>query len=185
MGFMTAFNSPQLHLIGLLLLAGLAPLGAQSPATDHVGRDDVKLADLEAIDLEGKSFDPATLEGKVTVLDFWASWCSPCMEAFPVLNELRAELAGEGFEIVSVAMYSGPPDIVRQVVARFDLNYPVVLGNDQTPVIYDVLGYPTYLLMDQDGNLVRRYVGDFNNPLARLRMDALALLSDKPLEALP
>lgn len=175
----------QNFLVMLALVTSLTNVWGQSDGTAAPDRNSVTIYDLEATTLDGASFEVSSLKDKVTVLDFWTSWCSPCLKAFPVLKALRAELGGDDFEIVSVTVYSGPAEQVSKVVSRYELDHPVILGDAQSPVKFDVLGYPTYLLMDKEGNLVRRYVGDFNNPLARLRRDAIALLEGKELAVLP
>lgn len=165
----------------LLILGYLGPLPAQSTSPAHQSRNEVTVAELIASDLAGNSFDVKTLAGKVVLLDFWATWCAPCLEAFPPLKEMRTELGSAEFEIVSVTLYSGLPEDIQWVMDKYKPDHPVLLGGPQIPVTFGIIGFPTYLLMGKDGKLVRRYVGDFNDPLGRALADARALVNDEPL----
>lgn len=165
----------------LLSLGFLGPLSAQSTPPAHRFRNEVTVAELIASDLDGKAFEVGSLAGKVVLLDFWATWCAPCLEAFPLLKEMHAALDGDDFEIVSVTLYSGLPEDIQWVMDKYKPDHPVVLGDPQIPVTFGIIGFPTYLLMGKDGKLVRRYVGDFNDPLGRALADARALINNEPL----
>ena len=65
--------------------------------------------DFEAVDLAGNPFRGLDLHGKWVLLDFWAVWCAPCMDAFPKLNGLVGQLDPGEFEIVGMTVYSGTP----------------------------------------------------------------------------
>ena len=165
----------------LLILGYLGSLSAQSTSPAHQSRNNVALTDLIATDLDGRPFDPAVLAGKVVLLDFWATWCAPCLEAFPALKQIQKELGEDGFQVVSVTLYSGSASDLEWVMDKYKPNHQVVIGESRVPITYGIIGFPTYLLMGKDGRLVRRYVGDFENPLGRALEDARALLNDESL----
>ena len=97
----------------------------------------------------------ADFSGKVVYVDFWASWCAPCLVSIPLLNELRNQYIarGEPFEIVAVNVDQNPQDGIE-----FLLDEPVdyVVASDpkgQTPAAFQVRGMPTSFLLDAQGNI--------------------------------
>ena len=104
---------------------------------------------------DGTSTTLADYRGKVVYVDFWASWCPPCLVSIPLLNELRNRYvnAGEDFEIVAINLDSDPEDGID-----FLLDDPVqyrVLSDPEgaTPASYEVKGMPTSYLLDKTGTI--------------------------------
>lgn len=104
---------------------------------------------------DGASTTLADYRGKVVYVDFWASWCPPCLVSIPLLNELRNRYvnAGEDFEIVAINLDSDPQDGID-----FLLDDPVqyrVLSDPEgnTPASYEVKGMPTSYLVDKTGTI--------------------------------
>lgn len=125
--------------------------------------------DFEAVDLEGQPFNGLDLKGDIVLLDFWAVWCRPCLEAIPKLNELTTDLAGEDFQIVSIASYSGTGDDVKQFLEEYPTNYITVVGDEDLIYRYGVIGYPTYFLIDPAGNIHQKYVGNLPGLMERIK----------------
>ena len=114
------------------------------------------------------------------MLDFWAVWCAPCIEAVPKLNRLREELADENFEIIGYAVFSGPGKDVRAFADEHGIEYRVIVGDNDLTFDYGVIGYPTYLLIDQQGRQVRKYVGALPGLEERVMVDVRALVGSSP-----
>ena len=94
------------------------------------------------------------LEGKVVLLDFWATWCRPCIRSIPKLNELQAKYGKDGLVIIGVCHPRGG-DRMADVVANMGIEYTVCLDGDGTlNRRYGVNGYPDYHLIGRDGKLV-------------------------------
>ncbi|MCH8992425.1 MAG: TlpA family protein disulfide reductase [Acidobacteria bacterium] len=88
---------------------------------------DERLAiDFHATRLDGTLFNGATLEGQVVLLDFWAVWCRPCIEAFPTLNHLAEELADHDVALIGVAVHSGSPEEVADFLEEHDIQFPLL-----------------------------------------------------------
>jgi thiol-disulfide isomerase/thioredoxin len=101
----------------------------------------------------------AALRGKVVYLDFWASWCAPCKESFPWLNEMQAKYGAAGFTVVAVNVDAKPTDaetFLTQVPAKFTLAFD---PNGETPGRYQAKGMPSSFLIDRDGRIVSAHVG--------------------------
>ncbi|MFQ5738732.1 MAG: TlpA disulfide reductase family protein [Acidobacteriota bacterium] len=119
--------------------------------------------DFEAVGLEGRTFSGLSLRGRVVLLDFWATWCGPCVKAIPTLNQLRNEFKSRGFEVVGVASYSGTVEDVREFVARLEPHYPIVVGDEDLVERFQVIGYPTYFLVNRGGKIVDTFVGEIES----------------------
>src|SRR6202046_4974144 len=98
--------------------------------------------------------------GKVTILDFWATWCGPCRHALPGLKQLQAVYGGEQVEVVSISE-DEDQDAWRSFVAQNQMNWTQRLDSDhQIMRQYGASSLPTYILIDKDGTVVQQYVGD-------------------------
>ena len=104
--------------------------------------------------------------GKVTLLDFWASWCSPCREALRGQRQLQAEYRGEGFEVVSVNE-DDDPAVGQRFAAENQMNWTQRFDpNHQLMRQYGASALPKYVLIGKDGTVVQEFVGhDPNQPL--------------------
>ncbi|HVW74551.1 MAG TPA: TlpA disulfide reductase family protein [Rhizomicrobium sp.] len=99
-------------------------------------------------------------KGKAVLLDFWASWCAPCIVELPHLIALRKRYAGR-LEIIGVAM-DDDAKAPRQTVAQYRVSYPVVMGDLALARLYGgVLGLPEVFLIGRDGKVIKSWRGDF------------------------
>jgi len=113
----------------------------------------------ELKDLSGKSVRSSDFQGKVVLIDFWATWCPPCRAEVPGLVELQKELGPKGFTVIGVSLDDGP-EVVRQFAAKFKVDYPLVMGNEAVVTAFGgVEGIPTKFLIDRSGKIVSRQVG--------------------------
>jgi len=94
------------------------------------------------------------LHGRVTLLDFWATWCAPCVESVPSLKKIAAEMAGEPFTLISVSGDSNGAR-VRGFVASHGPTWPQCWdGNGSVQRRLGVRVLPTFLLLDSDGRIL-------------------------------
>ena len=136
------------------------PLPAQARITTRdSGLDDrlrpyrgrVRPAPFTLADLTGKPYTLDDFRGRVTVLNFWASWCPPCVEEIPSLNRLRQAFAGRPFRLISVN-YAEPPERVRAFLERVQVDFPVLLDTDgRTAARWQVVAFPSTFVIAPDG----------------------------------
>jgi len=104
-------------------------------------------------------FDLREFQGKVVVLDFWASWCVPCRRSFPWMNSMQEKYADQGLVIIGVnldAVDADAQDFLRETPA----NFRIISDPDGALAReYDVIAMPTSYIFDRNGDLVTRHLG--------------------------
>jgi cytochrome c biogenesis protein CcmG, thiol:disulfide interchange protein DsbE len=110
--------------------------------------------------LDGKPVDLAAFKGKVVLLDFWASWCAPCVIAIPHFREWQARWGGRGFQVIGISMDDSAAE-ARAAATRLSVNYPVVMGDAKLAIGYGgILGLPVEMLVGRDGRILSIWKGE-------------------------
>ena len=113
-------------------------------------------------DLNGRVIDLAQLRRQGPVLlDFWATWCKPCLEAIPELQDLHTRLGPRGLTVIGISV-DGPRNHarVRPFVNRLGITYPIVIDDDERlRHLYQVVAMPTAVLIGPDGSVASVRVG--------------------------
>jgi thiol-disulfide isomerase/thioredoxin len=136
-------------LDGDSLLADAASAGA--------GREPFAPA-FALLDLRGDTVRSAGLVGKVTLVNFWASWCDPCREEFPHMARLYGEFPRAAFDIVAISDDVNDAKM-RAFVRQFRPPFPILVGAGRMKETYHYRGLPYSLLLDRRGRVVRRIFG--------------------------
>ncbi len=136
-----------------------------------------ELSDVTFQSRDGAETTFADHEGKVLVVNFWATWCAPCREEMPSLAALQDEMASDDFEVITIATGRNPPAAVDRFFEE--------IGVDSLPIYMDnsmkvarsmaVLGLPVTIVVDKDGNEVARLTGgaDWNSAEAKALIQAM------------
>lgn len=122
----------------------------------------------------------ASFRGKVVYVDFWASWCPPCLVSIPLLNELRNEYvnAGKPFEVLAVNVDSDPEDGIDFLLDE-PVNYVVVSDPaGDTPRLYEVPGMPTSYLVDAQGQVRLVHTGFKKSDIDMIEAEVVKLLEE-------
>jgi thiol:disulfide interchange protein len=113
----------------------------------------------QASKLEGGSIDTAALSGKVVVVNFWATWCVPCIREIPGFNKLHKDFAGQGVAVLGISMDDEGAERVQPFLKKHPMNYPVGLGSEALNKQYNLEQLPVTLVFDRGGKQVKRFEG--------------------------
>ena len=120
----------------------------------------VSAPEFSRADLTGKRVDLRAFRGKVVLLDFWASWCAPCILEIPHLIALQRQLGPRGLQVIGVSMDDSAAPVIK-LTRRIAFNYPVLLGDAKLGTRYGgVYGLPIRILIARDGTILRIWKGD-------------------------
>lgn len=120
----------------------------------------------------------SSYRGKVIYLDFWASWCKPCLESMPLLNQMRGELVDENFEIIAVNLDISQSQGLEFIQAH-PVDYPVVrTDNENINHLYQINGLPISFLIDRQGVLRHIHRGFKVQDMDKLRQRVEALINN-------
>ncbi len=145
-------------LAALLLACGPASAQARSPqalvhkpAPAFVRRD-----------LNGQQLSLARLRGKVVLLNFWATWCGPCLTEMPEFMAWQRQFAAQGFQVVGISM-DDDAAAARKLATKLKVDYPIAMGDPDLGRHYGgVLGLPLTFLIDRKGEVRAVYQGVSN-----------------------
>lgn len=125
---------------------------AQAPASGRIA------SNFSRMDLNHEDITLETYRGKVVLLNFWATWCEPCLAEIPRFAGWQQKYGQRGLQILGVSMDDGEAP-VREFYRKHRLNYPVVMGDEKLGEAYGgILGLPVTFLIDIDGRI--RYQHD-------------------------
>ena len=103
--------------------------------------------------LSGKNLKLSEMTGNVVLINFWASWCGPCREEMPLLNDLHKKYEPLGFTVLGVNVEEDARN-ARGFLKNFPVDFPVLLDNkNQVSKRYNVIAMPTTVVLDRDGNV--------------------------------
>jgi cytochrome c biogenesis protein CcmG/thiol:disulfide interchange protein DsbE len=126
---------------------------------------------LDRLDGEGE-LRLSSLQGKVVVLNTWASWCIPCKEEAPYLEQVWRDNRDRGVVVVGLNAKDLRSD-ARRFVSRFDLTFPVVRdGSGDTIRKWGVTGFPETFVLDREGRVIEAFAGAVNSDEDKKRLDS-------------
>jgi cytochrome c biogenesis protein CcmG/thiol:disulfide interchange protein DsbE len=158
-------------ILPLLLLAGWAGivLSTASPG----GRIGTAAPDFSLVDLDGNAVRLSELRGSPVLVNFWASWCAPCVEEFPLLRDAAAEHARDGLVVVGI-VYQDRSEAARDFMVRLDATWPAAMDpGGMVAEEYGIYGPPETFFIDGTGVIRARQIGllaatDLDNKLAAI-----------------
>ena len=146
-------------LAGVLALAA-SPASARPPIPNHGTPRD--LLSPPFVDGDGRNLTLADFEGRVVLLNIWATWCPPCLEEIPAFMRVRQATVARGVEFVGIAIDQA--DKVSQFAKKLGISYPVLLADAGGIALIRQLGnssggLPFTLILDRQGNIAARKLG--------------------------
>jgi thiol-disulfide isomerase/thioredoxin len=170
-------------LSGVIVLLAVLSCQPSSAGETYLRKwpDDIPTPTFNLIDLDGKQWNLQNLRGKVVVLNFWASWCAPCVDELPFLNDLASgsEAAKGQLVILGVNFKESTPAIQRFLNAH-SFRYPIVVDKTGEHFKNWTNGVmPTTILIGRDGRPRWRVVGELN-PADESFKQALEKMLEEP-----
>jgi cytochrome c biogenesis protein CcmG/thiol:disulfide interchange protein DsbE len=164
-------------LVLLLLAGGVFALVHLNPDVQGVGVGNA--APRYRVPLLGTAdtvMIPEHYRGKVTLVNIWATWCGPCKEEMPSIQQAYAAYKDRGFRVAAVSIDEGPAADVRDYQRQLGLTFDI-LHDRSTRIkeLYQTTGVPESFLLDRDGVIVKRLIGahDWNSPVDRRLIEQL------------
>ena len=157
--------------LGALVIAALVPLVAlgllgamvlsRMPVTPPAVVGSVAPS-FELADLDGNTVRLEDLRGRPVIVNFWASWCMPCVEEFPLLRAAAERHADDGLAVVGI-VYQDRTGAARDFMARNGGTWPALMDpGDEVASAYGIVGPPETFFIGRDGRIVARQIGQFS-----------------------
>jgi thiol-disulfide isomerase/thioredoxin len=122
-------------------------------------RDPKPAPAFTARDLDGREIAPASLRGKVVIVNFWATWCGPCRAEIPDLVALQ-EKYKDTLQIIGISEDEAGVEVVKRFAAEHKINYPVAMTTPEIEKMYPgISALPTSFILDRESRVVQKHVG--------------------------
>ena len=113
-------------------------------------------------DLTGKEWQLSDLRGKVVFINFWATWCPPCIQELPSMEALNQRLSAASFQMLTI-LYSDRPELGQSMVNKSGYSFPVLIDPDAAVGRqYGLTGVPETFIVDPQGILREKFIGPFD-----------------------
>jgi cytochrome c biogenesis protein CcmG/thiol:disulfide interchange protein DsbE len=137
-------------------------------------RDPVEIPPFSVTDFDGRTLQSTDWRGKVVIVNFWATWCPPCLAEIPDLIALQAKYPDQ-LVVVGISEDQAPIDVVKRFAADRAINYPLAMS---TPELHErftgIIALPTTFVLDPDGRMVKKHVGLLRGVEAEVMTRALS-----------
>jgi thiol-disulfide isomerase/thioredoxin len=158
-----------LSLVVLFVLSSLS-YSSESKKEDLYAKANIqpikgntKVPNLSLADLKGKKWETKDLKGKVIFLNFWATWCGPCKEEMPSMEELYQQFKSKDFIFLTISVDYEKKEIVKEFIRKHRYTFPVLLDPEcGTLDLFQVKGIPTTFLIDKKGMMIGKATGPRN-----------------------
>ena len=148
-------------------------IGAADGGAEPAGRLYSVAPDFTRTDLSGQPLRLEQFRGRVVLLNFWATWCGPCIQEIPVFSRWQRKYGAAGLQVLGVSM-DDDDAVVKRFAAKHAIPYPLLMGDAKLGESFGgVYGLPQSLLIDARGKIVFRKVGELNLEALRSQIQAL------------
>lgn len=144
----------------ILLLLSLLLIGLINTDALH-GAEKISAPDFNLVTLDNKKLSLKDFKGKYIFLNFWATWCGPCIDEMPSMEKLYQKFKSKkNFIMLAVSIDKGSAEVVKRFVTENKLTFTILLDkNSEVAGSYGVMGIPSTYLIDQHGFVTNRAVG--------------------------
>src|SRR5215468_1185107 len=135
--------------------------------------------DFELENIAGGMLKASDLKGKISIIDFWATWCEPCWSEIPKYNKMLDEFRDQDVQIVGITVESPYKDI-KPKAKELGIKYTVLVGNDTVQDGFGgMIGYPTTFIVTKDWKIYKKYMGALADKDARIKKELSQLLAEE------
>jgi peroxiredoxin len=129
--------------------------------------------DFVLVDMEGNKHQLSDYKGQGVFLNFWGTWCKPCEEEMPYINNQYNQFKDKGVQVLAVDV-SESELVVNQFADRHKLNFPIVIDKDgQVQTAYGINPLPATFLIDKDGKVIKYHTGQLTEETVREFMEQI------------
>jgi peroxiredoxin len=114
---------------------------------------------FSSTDPQGKPIALADLKDRVVLVDFWATWCPPCVASMPALESIHRDFGGRGFSVIGVNQEKGEEQLVRDFLGDHKITFPIAMDDNKIAHEWGVYTFPTSFLVGRDGVVKKTYRG--------------------------
>jgi thiol-disulfide isomerase/thioredoxin len=153
-------------LIGLVVAIALSAGISAARFLSHLEKTrQSPLPDFSLPDLSGVQHNIYEWQGKILIINFWATWCPPCLKEIPEFIALQEQYSNKGLQFIGIAI--DEPEAVNQYLNSTKINYPVLIGEDKGVALAHQLGnivdtVPFTIVVDQHRQIIHRQPGEFS-----------------------
>jgi peroxiredoxin len=144
----------------LVIFIALNPAVADNPSQELTVLDEPKPApDFSLQDIHGKTHTLSDYRDQVLIVNFWATWCPPCVDEMPSLERAQARLRQDNVQIIAINAGESPKAI-EDFIEKFSVKLPLLIDNDmKVASAWSVIGLPTTYIVDPKGYIVSKVMG--------------------------
>lgn len=148
-------------VVALAIACGAPDGGSSESAAEAVSSGETaRLPDFNLKDINGKAFTKADIEGRVVLLNFWATWCGPCKIEMPWFIDFQRKYKDKGFIVLAVSLDEEGWEVIRPFAEELKPNFPILLGDDaMTEEFGGIVALPTTFIIDKKSEIVARHTG--------------------------
>ena len=135
------------------MTASFKPLGSGLDSQLRAFKGKFSPYSIDLNDASGSRYQKDHFQGQITIVNFWATWCSPCVKEIPSLNRLRDQMRDVPFELISIN-FAENADTIRDFMKKVDVEFPVLLDNTGAVAAkWKVLTFPSTFIIGPDGKI--------------------------------
>ena len=172
-------------LVGLVLVCSVLPsVDVSAKAVLSTVQDEARTEQQPRVapafslpDLRGKRTKSADLEGSIVILDFWATWCVPCVGEIPAFNQLQEKYGRQRIKVIGLAVQSGWVRDIKRFATKYKMRYAILVGTDDTVSDFDVIAFPTTYVIAPGWKVFKKYSGTYADKGKDIERDINTLLT--------
>lgn len=146
----------------VLLFAGCENSSSEKPVAKG-GLVGQTAPDFTLTDMQGENVALSQFRGKVVILNFWATWCPPCREEMPSMEQLYRDLESQGLVMLAVNVEKNGKEAVTQFLQKRSYSFPILLDSENVAQnTYGVFRFPESFIIDRNGVVVEKIIGGRN-----------------------